>query len=287
MNATASARHPSNPELTCAVEQGSLRLTAGVGNGTRPAVVTTMPKSGTYFVAEYLKCLGMVDTRVHADEGGFSDYRNVDRSAARTEYKSLYVRLPLSQTLGLLGPGHFLVGHLPLREATRDIFNGIAVIAVRREVRAALVSFMRWIELSGRADEVDCAWLGVPPGSMRTAAFLRARGKSLVGYFSVSQTWLDEPRATQVAYEELVGDLGEFRAADVASAIAEAVGVPHTIDQAFHWLSAARGRDTLTSSGRRTVLGEHWSVECEGIFESIGGGELNKRLGYTRPKPTA
>lgn len=278
-------RHPSNPELTCAINEGRLLLTGRHGCGTRPVVVATMPKSGTYFVAEYLKCLGLVDSGAHADEGGFSDYRGRDRSSARTEFKSLYMRLPLRETLCLLGPGQYLVGHLPLRDETRDLFSGIAVIAVRREVRAALVSFMRWIELSGRADEADHEWLGEPPGPIRTASFLRARGEALVGYFSLARTWLDEPCATQVAYEDLVGDFGEFRKADAAHAIAKAVGAPHSIGEALQCLRAATGTETLTYSGRRTTLDEHWSAECEGVFDALGGDELNGRLGYNTSSP--
>ena len=90
--------------------------------------------------------------------------------------------------------------------------------------------------------------------------------------------WQLEPGTLMVRFDELVGDAGANVQAGVAEAIAAHLGV-QGVDPATA-LRSCIGSPTLTYSGGRTHVNEFWSDEVEQLFQELGGGEINRLLGY-------
>ncbi|MHC5829191.1 MAG: hypothetical protein ACYT04_78090, partial [Nostoc sp.] len=83
------------------------------GQTLHKVFITSIPKSGTYLYSLLLKSMGVEQTNMHLSEMGFCDYRISTPKQARENYLKLTVNIPLNESLKLIYPGQFAVGHLP------------------------------------------------------------------------------------------------------------------------------------------------------------------------------
>lgn len=73
--------------------------------------VTTLPKSGTYFLGAILKELGFEDTEIHAGPS-LTDYRSKTREQSLHDHLRFQVHLPYGVQVFLTLPGQYLLGHI-------------------------------------------------------------------------------------------------------------------------------------------------------------------------------
>jgi hypothetical protein len=87
--------------------------------GKPRVLVISMPKAGTYLLAAYLKKLGLVDTGIHINDDGFSDYRGKTISEVVSRYREFRTFCSLSTVTDLMHEGQFAVGHISCNSTTR------------------------------------------------------------------------------------------------------------------------------------------------------------------------
>jgi hypothetical protein len=241
-----------------------------------PLVVVTIPKSGTYLIGAYLKEIGLVDSGVHMDEIGFSDYRNRTISEMVSNYRDFRKIYPLGKSIKLLREGQFAVGHIGFNEqAVSDLAKTNIIFAVR-EIRTVMISMMRWLSRPGRGEASH--WKSIEDNQQKTLAFLHENGSGLIGWFDAIAGWINCPDVLTVKFEELTAD--GVTAADLAFRVAKKAGVTLPIQQAGEMLNKVIMTPTKTWSGKHSELNEFWSDEAEALFRAIGGVGLNQRLGY-------
>lgn len=243
--------------------------------GISPLIVITTPKSGTYLVAEFLKRIGLVDTEVHLDEAGFSDYRNKpisDRVVRFREYRRV---LPLSESVKLVIDGQFAVGHLGFAAQTVETLESFNKICLVREVRAGLVSMMRWLTRDGRSSGQD--WLQIDDPKEQVVAFLHCEGFQHVETIRSMSGWISESDVPCFKFEDLLGAKGDI---SEWVRLANCAGVKLTDNAARRIVTKVVGHPTKTWSGDRTNLDQYWSDRAERLFRRLGGPNLNMRLGY-------
>src|SRR5580700_5477984 len=78
-------------------------------------IVVSIPKSGTYLVAEFLKALGYRWTGMHLAELAYTDYSGSALEDARRDPGRFARSEPLSISLERIHAGDFAVGHLPFK----------------------------------------------------------------------------------------------------------------------------------------------------------------------------
>lgn len=238
-------------------------------------IVLTIPKSGTYLIGAYLKKIGLIDTGVHLDDVGFTDYRNRSIQEMVESYRDFRKIYPLDQAIRLLRPGQFAVGHIGFNEKTIRDLDGTRIIFVSRELRSALISMMRWLSRPGRGE--TSAWKAIEDNRHKLVQFLSECGENLMSWYSAIAGWRNFQDVQAVQFEDMLRD--DLRA-DAALEIAERCGVCISKDAARNAIDSVINQPTATWSGMNSQIKDHWSREAEDIFVSIGGVELNNRLGY-------
>jgi hypothetical protein len=153
-------------------------------------LVVSIPKSGTYLMAELLKALGYASTGMHLAETAYSDYKGVDLEEARTHPGRFARTEPLSQSLSRIKAGEFAVGHLPCKNEIVDATSAFKRFYLTRDLRTALISYMRFMRTTGRMGAKEMRWHSMADPQERLIHFLatsapqllRAQYKSLAGW---------------------------------------------------------------------------------------------------------
>ncbi len=241
--------------------------------GKPRVLVVSIPKSGTYLIAAFLRELGLVDTGVHINDDGFYDYRGRTISEMVSEYRQFRKILPLPKTMELVRAGQFAVGHLVWAPEALAATAGSSIIFAKRELRSAMVSMMRFLSRPGRGG--DWAWKTIEEPRVRFLEFLHDRGPELLSWIESMAGWEAQPEVFTVRFEDLVQGSREH-----AQALAAKAGIELPPDRAAGMLERVLGQPTKTWSGGISQTAACWSDAAESLFRKLGGIELNRRLGY-------
>jgi hypothetical protein len=243
-------------------------------------VVVTTPKSGTYLWSKILAIAGFGQTYLHLSESFLSDYRDRSFEEMRERYKKFTRVVPLKDSIHLIKPGQFAVGHLQYTPANVEILGDSSLVFSCRELRQALVSHMRFFMRPGRGGEDD-SWKRIEDERKRTVEFLRRWGEEIIsGSHRPMVGWQSHPTAYAVCFEEALGDFGIERSIACTGGMLAHVGINVQDDEVRAILEQAIGSETQTYSGARSTLDPYWSDEAEQLFRQFGGQEVNEAFGY-------
>jgi hypothetical protein len=246
----------------------------------RRVVIITTPKSGTYLWSKILALAGFGQTYLHLSESFLSDYRFKSFEEMRQRYKEFSRVVPLKDSVRLIKPGQFAVGHLRYSPENVEILGDSILVFSHRELRQALVSHMRFYMLPGRGGSDD-SWKRIEDGQERMVEFLRRWGEELIsGSHRPLVGWKSHPAAYVLRFEEAMGDFGiEKSIACIGGMLAHA-GMRLQPEEVRAILQQAIGSETQTYSGARSTLDAHWSEEAERLLRPFGGQEVNDAFGY-------
>jgi hypothetical protein len=253
-------------------------------HGTIPhrVLVCSVPKAGTYLVGEVIRRLGMVATGFHFAGDGlmFMDSRFATREEARNEFGRLCHAVPLERALPLVLPGQYAVSHLECTPRTTGLLSGFKVVFAYRDLRDALVSWMRFHQDTGREEQWNWIWPKYPNPRERLTVFLREAGELFFASCRGLLPWLSEPGAFAVRFETLHGDDGPEAQSRLCRELAAFLGHPEPAGAPAAVLPGLTTTTTLTSTGSRTKRQEFWSDAAEELFRQFGGEKLNLAFGY-------
>lgn len=241
-------------------------------------LVCSIPKAGTYFLAELLAACGGVNTRLHVSKHEFSDYGSGSLEMQRRYPEQFQVRMPLAQCLSQIDGGEFALSHLPCDAEVCEVLVNCKVVFLYRDLRDCVISYMRFLASTGRDNSAASEWIRLS-GTDRLVAFLE-----LYSWFfeaaAAMLKWTTHPAAIAVSYEALAGDGGPQTQVAALLRVCEHIGRPSDASRASRILADCQNKNTLTWSGKRTLRSEFWSSRAEELFISHGGQMVNKVLGY-------
>ena len=262
---------------------GSLSLSPLTGDAPSPVCLISIPKAGTYLVARLLEQLGVVNTCVHVDRFAFSDYRHKSIGEAIEDYLKFTTRIPIEVSAGLTAPGQFIVGHLEHGAQSAEAVRHMRRILLLRDLRAALVSFMRFLSATGRGLRLSKEWSLLPDGPGKMWEFCTLWGADYLGMVRAVQGWMDDPDVLVCRFEHLMGDAGTQAKSRTLAAIAAHIGMPgREEDLLRRFDSNVLDQPTMTFSGQRTRTALYWDDKVETLFRKLGGIELQQALGYSQ-----
>ena len=243
-------------------------------------VVCSLPKAGTYFLAEVLSQMGCVATLLHLSSEVLTDYRWATRQEAREEYQRFITSLELSKSLKLVQPGQFAVGHLGCSPQSRALLSDFKKVFLYRDMRDGLVSFLRFAADTQREGPRTRDWSDLPDGPGKMLGFLDHLGESYFAMCLPMGDWLDQTDVFKLSFETLYGDHGIEAQRKALEALYAYLEISERSVPPEELVAKAMGRPTKTWSGRRTERGIYWNADVEARFRELGGLELNERLGY-------
>jgi Sulfotransferase domain len=238
-------------------------------------IVVSIPKSGTYLVAELLKALGYRWTGMHLAETAYTDYGGSALDQARQDPGRFARSEPLSASLNRIHAGEFAVGHLPFKDDVVEATRPFKRLFVTRDLRVALISYMRFMQSTGRLGARHLAWYSIPDLRQRCQVFLRTSAPYMLKRFYEGMAgWSKLADTLHVRFEDLTNDA--VAATRTIESVATYLGVPKC--DAHEVLRTSLATETITKSDGLTRLEDYWSAEAEARFIEIGGLELNARL---------
>jgi hypothetical protein len=273
----AGSTQPSLPLSRSA--SGELGFVEERGDKPYRIAVISLPKSGTYLLAEVLFELGYVNTHVQAWAYGLHDFRDKTLEQMVHDYLDFHVALPIEATAPLVRTGQFWVGHFEIEKCRTSLADFRKLFTIR-DLRFALVSYMRWLSRPGRGGAAADAWRHLPDTEEKFVAFFETHGRTYLSWCRDIIDWRLADEVCTVRFEDITGMSGERATAEAVAAIATALGegeVP--VATALH---RSLGRQTKTYSGGYSRLENVWSERVQGLFAEAGGVELNGLLGYPR-----
>lgn len=230
-------------------------------------MIISQPKSGTYFLSEILKNMGLRQTFLHFSMDHFEAYDPNRLDEGKAGPKPFRIICPIQESAKIIRTGEFGVGHLPHEPRSVDALRGFALICLRRNMRDTFLSLMRFMGEGRRSQSADETWYE----SRDTAAFIRANAAWLHKSIRSITPWLECPGVMTLSYEDLREHTDRC-----ARKIATHLNVP--CDD-FHMV-AEKSLDAPTLTKSMKLYDPQWSPEAEEAFQEVGGVAINQLLGY-------
>jgi hypothetical protein len=249
-----------------------------------PLIVISLPKSGTYLMAELLKAFGYRATGWHLSARYCTDYSHADLVEARRDPAKYSRNGTPGEFLSRVRPGEFAVGHLPYNEEILQATAGFQRLYLTRDLRTALVSYMRFLADTGRMDAKNLPWYPLADPRQRVVVFLATTAPRLLeALYERMVGWSQLDAIHHVRFEDLTADTPQ--ALRTIDALASSLDVKH--DDANTLLQTSLSATTVTKSDGLTQLDDYWSDDAEKWFHRIGAADLQTRLACSISNPAA
>lgn len=140
--------------------------------GLPPVLVNTLPKSGTYMVAQALKDAGYEQVDLHLSAAFLHDNRGVPPEDIHWSPNDRARPVSASAAAALLRPGEFMVGHIDSPGELQRIQQlGVELLNVVRCPYRQILSMMKFRLQKVKPSEKDLVWHSLE-GSARVKAFV-------------------------------------------------------------------------------------------------------------------
>ena len=252
------------------------------GKNQNKVLICSIPKCGTYFAAEILKNRGFIDTNVQLWQDFIHDYRGQTVENKRADILPKQIDICLSESLELIQPSQFSLGHFPYSPENENLFKNFKVIYIYRNLRNSCVSMMRF------ADELKPEshwflkgdWQQHQDRKIKFLEFLKIHGERYFNWINPITTWFNKPYLLSVSYENLSGTNGISAQKTIYSKLNDFLELENQNFLNGFCDPTAISTKTMTSTGQPSNYENYWSDETECVFKRLGFYELNKSLGY-------
>lgn len=225
-----------------------------------PVFVVSMPKSGTYLMAEILKKLDIPFVKSHIATHSLVDMRFVDVDYARVNSYKLQVKVPLEISRHLICHGQFGIGHIPFSH--KKLLEKYKIIFLyREELRNIVISCARFFDyINGDWTDKDInkvnAFKKMPMSVDKIKVWFNIWGNEIFSLIKNMNQWKNE-NLLSLSFEELTND------PTCVDKVAEYLGVPKK-----NILKECLQEKTVTSTGKVSDFREIWTDELEAIFSN-------------------
>lgn len=245
------------------------------------AFVLSIPKSGTYLVAEILKRLGYSQS-FHIST---HDYMNLaaDLEELREDPDMHRHQHLMTDSLSMVHFNQFAVGHIPFSEYTAMSLLGWTKIFAYRNMKDVVISAVRYYGKikNLRTKEVDKGELfkSLPMGEEKILLWLELWGVEFANLSFDMMGWMKEPQVLSIKFENLTGANGEDRQVASARQIALHCGKPISDEAALRIVKEATATKTVTSTDKHSNHMDYWTQTIDDKYHECGFREARSHMG--------
>lgn len=258
----------------------------------RKLYIFTLPKAGTYFLAQLLSRMGWYDSGIHLAEDHYLDTHRQDLQSARCRPLDVMRTQSYDLTLRALPYGALCFGHMNPMYFARPHLSEVAVLACRRHPREALVA--EFIDFRFRRDEDWVRWVHpsrIPDDRLAFAEYLRQHGRVIadivatyIAYRQLRQTDFytgtrEMGEYVDLRFEDLMGPAPLPAMRSIAQTFGQRLDDATLIDI----LTGARGAENKTKSVGESIAVDRaalWTPQAEAAYQTHGFPRLAELLGY-------
>lgn len=234
--------------------------------------VYTMPKAGTYLLAEFLQQIGLINTGRHVELGRFLDTKSFDLETNTTNPASTIVDRPFIRTLEDLADGEMAFGHLPVPLCSWALPNMKFVCSYRNPKYTLVSEFIDF-----RFRRVDIGWISkynVQDDREAFLLYLKNRG-------SAHKNHLSEMLAARMIYNNgfftefncqnaIFVNFDSFLASDKdAITVGRFLGYDASVS-ARAWAGALAAETKTKATGLPVPRGSLWTREALNMLNELG-----------------
>ena len=264
-------------------EFGQPTLNERRGGVDHKVIVITIFKSGTFLMKEFLEIIGVEFTGMHLWMNRFYDHRFKSISENRAADRRTGPAIAFNYAIKLVASGQFAVSHIGYLRPTAPLLKDFKIIFCKRDIRSALVSYMRWIDRMGLEKDRSPQWLSLPEGPGKFRGYLDDVGKTFIASYGFPLIpWIEHPDSCVVEFESFTGENGADAQTRSLALVRDHLSIDMPMDRLMACLNRALDSETVTKSSSRTRWIDYWSDEAEERFEAFGGRHLNRLLGYAQ-----
>jgi len=247
------------------------------GNNPHKAVVTTIPKSGTYLVSAILLHAGFELVKLNVRRNSFRDFRWKDLN----DVTNLENKLPLEILVKMIIPGQVIAGHIQCDNYTKNTLLNFKKIFVYRNMRDALVSAMRhaekWAIIASEREILQ----KMNDGPEKLLLYMKSTTcKHFVTTSNYVIGWLEDSDTFKISYEEIMGDFGKEKQKEVLIQLFKFLDYRINKEQIETILNLTFDSETLTKTEKRTNIEKFWNNDVGNEFVKLGFEKLNSKLGF-------
>lgn len=239
--------------------------------------VNSIPKSGTYFLEDALKKLGIDSVRLHlTGHDVVDDFRNLPDEEIHVNPGKVRIICPVHMVTELLA-GRVAVGHVEHLQTIHKMHEQqVTVFNLRRNLRDVLVSLYRFKYKKVKPfGDYDLHWRSFSESS-RFLGFLLTYAQYEIGHIKlIAEMMLADSKSINLSYEDMCA--GVFNEENTFKLNEIRDGFSTDLSSA---LKLQYGKDNPTYSGSRSDWRSIWNEDAESFFRTSGLEELNIRLGY-------
>jgi hypothetical protein len=240
--------------------------------------IISIQKSGTYLLSEILGNIGYNKSLIHLNKklsNLHQKYDGGDIEKSRTNFRAYNFELDPEKIINSLNNNEFAVGHLYFSEKAKKLLKKHKCIFTIRNLKTALISFMKWKQESLRIYDIDKkTWMSREDDKEKFFYYVKVYGKNYFNTCKQILPWINE-NLLVVRYENLIDpNKNESELCIIADYLDVNLSYPKEI------LRKSFEKKTITKSSTKTELSTYWSNSTNELFGILGGNELNKKFGY-------
>ena len=242
-----------------------------------PVFVQTVPKSGTYLVAEILKNLGVIFSGIHLSHWNLVDERNATLEQLRTNPDRFNSKADFPTAVSIIKNGQFAVGHIPYKAEYVDALSRFRKIITYRGMRDMICSYTRYygyiqcIRTSERRRERKLKDMTM--GEDKVMEWLALYGFQFSELISSIIKWIRESNTIICTFDDLINN-----SASEVRRMAEFLGLNITHEQAAEIGDRSLKTETMTSFPNHADYRRHWSDKLEDQYQTFGFDEIDSEL---------
>lgn len=232
----------------------------------KPILLTTIPKAGTYFLAEILSEIGAKNRHLHVAKNHAENLLLFGDEVNKFTPSKAKVPLKIDQALYGVQGGEFVFGHIAKPLLNDFAIKHFKIIYSFRDHKEAMQAEFYWFREVRRDMQDEFTQYSDLSAQGHFIKYLEIFGPTRVKLFKFLDLWKTEPGVTQIDFNKFRSD-SKYAQAKIIE-IGNDIGIPVTEARAAEILDTCLNKDTKTKVKRDKSI-NLWNAEANKIYDKL------------------
>ncbi|MDD9897779.1 MAG: sulfotransferase domain-containing protein [Candidatus Melainabacteria bacterium] len=232
----------------------------------KPILLTTIPKAGTYFLAEILSEIGAKNRHLHVAKNHAENLLRFGEEVNKFTPSKAKLPLKLDQALYTVQAGEFVFGHIAKPLLNDFALENFKIIYSYRDHKEAMQAEFYWFREIRRDMQEEFTRHSDLSAQDHFIKYLEIFGPTRVRLFKFLDMWKDEDGVTQIDFNQFRSDKAYAQKKIIE--IGNDIGIPVDEARAAEILETCLNKDTKTKVKRNKSI-SLWNDEAEKIYAKL------------------